>query len=389
VAIAQRAQTNGTLASGTTVTITVPTYVTGDFVVLIVSRNQTETNPFTFNANVSSITELANVGTRRLIAMKVALNGTPSTFTLTSVTSSVWTWWIGTYTGVNAALAVANAVNAVGASTASPVPIPTTPLPWISSGTELAVAAAGVNATATWTTDGNTAFASGAAVNAGLMVDTKAVSANALSVTWAAMDRGLSGTSRNESSLSIVLQDSNPGATNLVTNGSFETGTGLPSPWQDEHTTATIPQYTITTSGVVDGNSALNVQYAGVAGDSNAKLEFFEAPISGMVPGDVLQFSCYVSGTLTNTYGFFGIEAFNSSNAYISEMDENFVTVTSTPTKYTVTYTCPAGTDHVAAYMQVPTIGPTVTVNLNFDKAVMIKLPPTELKGSELIPFFL
>lgn len=370
MAITPKDSKSGNLASGTTVTVTLPTYSAEDFILLVVSRNNGEASPFSFNANVSSVTELAGDGARRLTAMRVVPNGAQTSFTLTSVTSSVWTWWIASYTGVDAVAPVNNAANAQGNSTSSTIAMPTVPLGYIATGNELAVAAAGVNSTAIWTTDGTTVFST-TTNNAALMVDAKAPVSGALSVPFGSVDRGNNGSSRNQNAIALVLQTSPRGQVNLLTNGSFEQGATIATGWDDEHTTVGAFTYSLVSSGVVDGAKAQQMTYAGQAGDTSKMSQIYQSPITGVQPGDVLTFSAWLSGSFTNAYAIVGIEGFNSTGTYLSEADANVVDLTGIPTLCSVSYTCPPGTSYVAVYVQCPGIVATSNIAVVMDKATL------------------
>ncbi len=162
--------------------------------------------------------------------------------------------------------------------------------------------------------------------------------------------------------------------TNLLTNPSFETGTTIATGWADEHTTVSAATYSLPATGVFDGSKAQKFTYTGQAGDDGitAKTEIYQAPITA-VAGDVLTFSVYLSGSFTNAYALIGIEAFDVSSVYISETDANVTTLTGTPTRYDVTYVCPAGTSYVAAYLLCPAIGPTSVLSVTMDSARLVK----------------
>lgn len=379
MAIALSTSISGTLASGTTATITLPSYASTDYIVMFLSRNQTQASAFTFSAAITSITELAEAGTaRRLIAMRLVPNGTgQTTFTLTGTTSGVWTWWIGAYSGVGSALTVASGTNTPGSNTTSTIEVPAVALGYIATGNEYGLSAGGVNATATWTTDANTLYNTGTAANAGLLVRKAAITAGQQTFVPGNLDRGLAGTTRSESAIAIVLQPTGNAPTiNKLTNGSFETFTsGIATGWADEHALTGPFTYSSTTTGVVDGATAQRIQYTGQGTDNGttSKGEIYQSSISAS-PGDVLDFSVYVSGTWANIYAIIGIEAFLTGGTYISETDASITSMTSTPTKYTVEYVCPPGTNYVAVYFQFPGIAPTTSWDVNLDNATLIKV---------------
>jgi hypothetical protein len=131
------------------------------------------------------------------------------------------------------------------------------------------------------------------------------------------------------------------------------------------------------------------MQYTGVGGDAGTKiLEIFQAPVTGMAAGDVLKFGVYLSGTLTNTPTIIGIEGFASPNTYISETDLYVTGISSTPAYYEVAYTCPAGTDHVAVYLQCQEIGATTIIDVKLDSARLTNAGPVSGNASAFFALF-
>lgn len=381
------AATNGqNTAGGTITTMTLPSYSAGDYLLLVINTNQSQAS-FTFSAAISSSAQLANAG-GRIVAYQITPNGAgQTTFTVTVPTTAVWTWWIGNYSGASLSLATASGTNAQGNSTSSAVAMPEAGLSWIATGGEVMISAAGVNSTAAWTTDSGTQFHT-TANNAAMLADAVNPAAGILTGTPVSVDRGNNGSSRNQNSLTVVLQPPPGGTTNLLANPSFETGSPLATGWTDEHTTQTEATYAITGSGVVDGTVAQQFSYSGVSGDGGtAKTEMYQAPITGVAPGNYLTFSCWLSGSLTKTYAFIGIESFTSGGAYISEADTNVLTLTGTPVKYSVSYLCPAGTDHVAVYIQCPEIGATTVLSVIMDKAALtVGTAPHTGRSTSIVP---
>lgn len=359
--------------SGTTAAITLPTgWQAGDFLTLLVSSNQAPT--LGFSAGVASSTVLTNAGSR-LQAIRLVPTAGATSVTLTSSVSAVLTWWCGAWQNVDPNATVAAAANNIGNATTSPITVPTVDLGgYIATGNEVWLSAAGVNSTATWTTTAATLYSTAAATNGGLSVQSGAVPAGALTEATPGYDRGLAGTSRNESALAVVLQPVQTTTKTLLTNGSFETfASGVATGWQTEGTTASPVTYAQTTSGVVDGASAWSISYTGTASDNNTKFEPYQSPIP-VNPGDVVTFTVWLSGSLTNLYGFIGVEGFvTGGGAYISETDTNFLSLTATPTPYSVTYTCPANCTAVAVYMQVPSVTVGTSATVIMDKATLTK----------------
>lgn len=201
---------SGNVASGTSATVTLPAgYLTTDYITLILSKNQTDPNPFDLSAALTGLTELSNAGARRLLVARVIPNGTGQpNFTITSHTaiSSVWEWWIGNWGGLDLTAQVFHAENAVGSSASSALAPPPLTTNYVFTGNEIAISVGGVNATATWTTDAGTTFNTGTAVNAGMMIDAVHPTVGASLWTPPSMDRGLNGTTRNQQALSLILQ---------------------------------------------------------------------------------------------------------------------------------------------------------------------------------------
>jgi hypothetical protein len=378
--------TTGNSASGTVATLTLPAYVLTDYLLLMIGSNNA--NAFTFSSGVTA-TLIASNGNRLNAYKIVPTTNTQTTFTATVATSSVIEWWIGNYRGADLNATVYSNTNPIGNSTVSGVVVPTTSFNYVATGNELAISAANVNATATWTTDGNTIFHT-TANNAAMMIDAFNTTAGSLATAFAAMDRGSSGSSRNQNALSLVLQPYGNNATlNLLANASFEAGSTIATGWSDEHTTATQATYSLVTSPLTDGSKAQQFSYTGVTADAGtAKTEIYQSPVTGMSPGDVLTFSMYLSGTMTGLYGFIGIEGFLSGGTYISESDTNFTTLTGTPTLYTVSYTCPPSTSYVAVYLQVPSLGTGTSITVTMDKAILTRAAGTAASTGQFFALF-
>lgn len=380
VPISIRASTSGTVASGTTATITMPTYSAGDYVLLVISRNQTST-AYTFDSNVTTATELVNAGTRRLTAIRIEPNGTPTSFVVTGSVSGVWTWWCATLIGVNAAAAVATGSNPIGSSTTAPIECPVADFGYLATGGEAVFSAASVNSSATWTVSGNTIYNTTSG-NAALMVNLDATSPGAISAAPISMDRGLGGTSRNESAVTFVLQGVPAGTPNLLTNGSFELAGsgGKGAGWDEEHSTVGAATYTLTSTGVSDGAKSQRIEYVGVGSDAGGRVAIYQSPITATA-GDVLRFSVDLSGALTSCYSIIGIEAFSTGMVYISEEDTVITSLTGTPTRYSVDYVCPAGTVAVAVYCQILEILPSSSCSVYLDRATLLASAPSVADG--------
>jgi len=359
--------------TGTSATVPLPAgWQAGDFLTLIVSTNQAPT--LGFSAGVASSTVLANAS-GRLHAIRVVPTAGATSITLTSSVSAVLTWWIGAWTSVNAAATVAAAANNIGNSTTAAIEVPVVDLGYISTGYEVWLSAAGVNATATWGTSPTPLFATTTG-NAALSVRSGALAAGQLTRAPAApFDRGLGGTSRNESALALVLQPAQTVKVNALTNGSFEAGPALATGWETEGTARRAATASKSTTGVVDGAVAQRFQFTGQVGDSG-NVAIYQAPIP-CGPGETYRATIYLSGTLTNAYAIFGIEGFvTPGGAYISEHDTtvNSGDLSGTPAQFTVEYTTPANCTALAVYFQVPSLAPTSVVDVYLDKAILVKL---------------
>jgi hypothetical protein len=375
-AIILTGSSSGNDSGGNTVeTITLPPYTASSYILLIVNRNNTNASAFTYSGTITTATELANADTRRITAVQLTPNGLGQTsFTITG-SAAVWSWWVGVYSGVDTAVPVATAANAIGNSTSAVIAIPEVGMGYIATGYELGIAVAGVNSTGTWATTPSTILVSNATVSASMMIEAACPAGGSLTQVWAPANRGLSGTNRSQESLALILQATPPGVVNLLSNPSFETVTGgLANGWTDEHTTVTEATYTQVTSGVTDGAFAQQFTYTGVAGDGGAaKTELFQAPVSASA-GQILTFSVWLSGSLANTYIDLGIEAFTTGAVFISEADTYVVpaSLTATPQLVSVTYTCPQGTSYVAAFISCQEIGATTSLTVVADQAELV-----------------
>lgn len=361
--------TSGT-TTGTTAAITLPAgWQTGDYLILFVSSNQAPV--LGFSAGVATSTMLASAGSR-LQAICVVPTAGATSVTLTSSVSAVLTWWCSAWQNVDPVATVAAAANNLGNSTTAALEVPAADLGYISTGYEVAVAAAGVNSTATWGATPAPVFSTTAG-NGALSVRTSRLAANQLSATTVPFDRGNDTTSRNESALLLVLQPVQSPTKNMLTNGSFETGSSVATGWEIEGTAPRLPTVSRVATGAVDGALAQRFQFTGQAGDSG-NVAIYQSPIT-VNPGDVLIATIYLSGTLANAYGIFGIEGFQGpGGTYISEQDTQVVALTATPTQYTVTYTCPPLCTAAAVYFQTPGLAPTSVVDVYLDKAILTKV---------------
>lgn len=171
---------------------------------MFTSGNQTSTE-YTYSAAISSANLIVEGGTRRVAAHRIVPDGLGQTsFVVTASASRFWSYYIVALSGVDSLATIASASDN-SSNTSAALAIPSTTLGYTSNGTERAFWAGGVNATATWTTDPDSVSVTTGG-NAALQVSSKAVLAAQTSLTYTNFNRGLDGTTRNESALSLVLQ---------------------------------------------------------------------------------------------------------------------------------------------------------------------------------------
>jgi hypothetical protein len=198
----QGTPTTGIVASSLTATITLPTYNPGDYLLLVVSRNQGDTTAWTGDAN-ASINEIAN-STRRLNLIQVQPVSAATSFVLHASTSGLWSWCCLNLGQVNPT--VQRAVNSIGNSTTSPIeflPVATSPS---TDGNQLAIAVANANAAAVWTAPALTTIQIANGTAPGLLIASFVPSAGLASVTVGNADRGNSGANRFEASILAVFR---------------------------------------------------------------------------------------------------------------------------------------------------------------------------------------
>lgn len=156
----------------------------------------------------------------------------------------------------------------------------------------------------------------------------------------------------------------------LLSNASFEAGSGIATGWSDFHTTATEAGYSLVTSGVTDGTLAQHITYAGAAGDSGALSELFQGPFTAS-PGQVFTFRLWASGSYSGCLAQIGISARDASNTYISENDTLFAGLRATPQLFQVSYACPPLTASVACFFIASAIGPSSSFAVTLDEAAL------------------
>lgn len=203
MAVTIGAQSSGVQNSSAlaTQTINLPTYSSGDILILIVTRNQADASPWTSDAN-ASITQIGVAGARRIVAFIVAPAPSATSFVLTANTTGIWQY-VCFNMGTIATSGIPSNGSDIGNNTTSAIAVPAVNFGYTATGAELSLAIGATNSTATWTTDGNTVFSSGA--QPGLLVSAQPPTAGTTSQNFTDLDRGLSGTNRYETALSLTL----------------------------------------------------------------------------------------------------------------------------------------------------------------------------------------
>jgi hypothetical protein len=197
-------QTTGTAASGTTIAVTLPTYVAGDALLLLVSRNQADSTAWTGSGGIA-VTEIVQVS-RRLAALWVTPDAGATAGTVTTGSIAVGSWACLNLGDVGEGITT-SASAGLGSNTTAAMAIPATPLA-SATGEELALAVAGVNSTAVWATDIDTVVNLAAAP--GLFARAVHPTAGVTSMSYTDANRGNEGTTRNEAALSVVIAPTAP-----------------------------------------------------------------------------------------------------------------------------------------------------------------------------------
>jgi hypothetical protein len=194
--------TTGTAGNGTTATITLPSYVAGDYVVLAVSRNQVDASAWTGDAS-AAVTEIATAS-RRLSLLSVQPTGTPGSFVLHASTTGVWSWCCLNLGQVTPS--VQTAVRAIGNSTTAAVEFDPIAAAATTDGNQLVLAIAGTNATASWTAPSGTVARATLAAAPGLLAASYAPTAGLTTISVPNASRGSEGINRFENSMAILLR---------------------------------------------------------------------------------------------------------------------------------------------------------------------------------------
>ncbi len=367
MAISPVAATNGAV-TGLVATVTLPTYLTSDFIVLAIASNNA--NAQSFGSNVTA-TALGSTTNRLNLWKIVPIDGSQTSFTVTVGVSSVLTWRCASYRGVNPTY-VAAVVSNIGNNSTSTIEGQAATASWIATGNEVVLSFGSVNSTATWTTTGSTVYNTTGG-NAALMVNSDAMTSGALTHVAANMDRGNNGSARNESAATLILSPTADDATrqvNRLTNPSFEDAPSMSAGWEGEDTVVGTPAYTKVSSGAVDGSRVQQMQYAGQTGDSGL-LAIYQSPVPA-TPGEILTFKISLSGSKSNCTLIIGIEGFSTGQVYISEHDTVVPTLTGTMTEYEVSYTVPPTAVAVAVYVQANEVAPSTSITAQLDKASLV-----------------
>lgn len=206
----QTNSTTGDAASGTSTTVTLPTYDADSYLVLIFGGGQNMTaHVFGENVTATALTGAEATGAAgRLKAWRIVPDDLEQTdFSLSWTTTAFYRWVMLDLAGFYADTGGAYKASGenIGSNTTAAIACPAiTSLPKTTVGDELCVSAALVNATATWSDPSDDVYTSTSG-NSGMQVRVAAVGSGLTSVTPAAFDRGLGGTTRNESAIGIVF----------------------------------------------------------------------------------------------------------------------------------------------------------------------------------------
>lgn len=193
--------TNGS-TTGTSATVSLPAdWTAADYLLLIVNINTAQT-PISFTARTDASTQLATAADY-LQAFKIVPTPTSASVVIGIPTSAVIRWWCCALTGVGLTAPVV-AANNLGTNSTSPIEFPTTTFVTPTLGTELYLDIGAVNSSATWTATSDTLF-SNLSGNSVMAIRSGLVQAGLLSRTATPVDRGLAGTNRLESAMSIIL----------------------------------------------------------------------------------------------------------------------------------------------------------------------------------------
>jgi hypothetical protein len=141
------------------------------------------------------------------------------------------------------------------------------------------------------------------------------------------------------------------GRVNLLTAPSFEYATsGFASLWNHQGNITGTLVHTRVEDVVVAGGYAQRLEYTGVAGDSPNKVLYLTAngtAAGSFVEADPVTASAYLWGATSGVTLVMRAICCNAANAVLATFDSSLVTLDATPTRYSATGTCPAGTSYV------------------------------------------
>jgi len=209
--------------ASTSETITLPDFVSGDSIIMVVARDTTSANTFSGDSDCS-VTEIVT-GNRKISALLLTpANGSITSFVLSNSTSAKWRWWVGSIVGIDPSYAIEAAHSDIGSNTTNAMAIPTiTTSHGDTVPNGVSIAGASVTTTATWNPIASTFFYS-ASGNTAMSVGFKPVTEGSGTVTWSDFDRGSNGSSRDESVLSLYLRPFDAEATAVAVTSISSSG---------------------------------------------------------------------------------------------------------------------------------------------------------------------
>lgn len=167
-------------------------------------------------------------------------------------------------------------------------------------------------------------------------------------------------------------------AANLLLNPSFEVynySTLVPASWSSFQGTATgTITRAVSATGAVFEAKAWRIQYTGIATDTNKEFYQLQPSQSGsFAAGETAAASIYMSGAASGVSVNLRIWAYNVGGSVIGSASGSAVTLSSVPTRTTLTYTLPANTAYAALVPYVYAIDNGNTVDLQLDGAKLEK----------------
>lgn len=340
---------------------------TGNLLLVVLTSNQVQN--YSFSSGVTA-TQVATAGGRSTVFAVQLSSPVVTGVVVTASTSAVQSWAIVDVAGADDTTPIYSSIANIGSTTSSTMTGSIVDLGYITTGSEYALSINGVNASADWTTDSNTLFATAGTTNAGIMISGYEIAANQIVYAAPSVDRGYSGTTRIETNITLAFPGES-GVPNLAQNGSFEGTAAVASGWSTESTVTGTATWSSGAVGVNDGLKSQAVSYTGQLGDDDTKMfTIYQTPIATS-PGQIYEFSVCASGSKANSTMLVGIEDFETDGTFISENNITVGSLTSTPTCYTVQHTTAPGADHITIYVQFNEIGSATTVQAYLDKAIL------------------